>query len=465
MLGRRQEINLQLHELFDMVLLLVCFWLSHFLRAEVAPKLFTGVDPVPEFSAFYWMMAVIAPFTPIFLEMQGFYHNLADKKLRTSLWQLGGAAAWIGLIIGFCEVFVHWHVHSRAVLIFEAIFGGGALLLREAWVKHRLTRQLSGGRAYRERVLLAGMPGDMEHLLAKMTAEQRAEVEIVGQFDITERPVAEMVQMLHENSVSRVVFAAKHVHFAKIEEGVQACETEGVEAWISADFFQTAIARPTFDVLGGKMMLVFHTTPNVSWALLLKDVVDRVGALLVILLTSPLWLIAMIGIRLSSRGSVFFRQKRCGRYGHPFLMYKFRTMDSGAEARRDEFAERNEMSGPVFKITDDPRIFPFGKWLRRLSIDELPQLLNVLTGDMSLVGPRPLPVYEIEKIEKHAQRRRLSVKPGLTCIWQVSGRNRITSFEDWVALDLQYIDNWSLWLDIKILLQTIPAVLRGSGAS
>ena len=122
------------------------------------------------------------------------------------------------------------------------------------------------------------------------------------------------------------------------------------------------------------------------------------------------------------------------------------------------------MSGPVFKIQNDPRIFKFGKWLRRMSIDELPQLLNVLSGDMSLVGPRPLPVYEIDRIAKHAQRRRLSVKPGLTCIWQVSGRSGITSFEDWVALDLKYIDNWSLWLDAKILAQTVPAVLRGSGA-
>jgi exopolysaccharide biosynthesis polyprenyl glycosylphosphotransferase len=289
-------------------------------------------------------------------------------------------------------------------------------------------------------------------------------VEIVGKFDITENPVSRLVELLHEGSVSRVVFAVRHVHFAKIEEAVQACETEGVEAWISADFFQTAIARPTFDVLAGKMMLVFHTAPNISWSLLLKDVVDRAGALLMLLVTLPLWLVAMVGIRLCSKGPVFFSQERCGRYGRPFRMYKFRTMHTDAEARLNELAVQNQMSGPVFKIKNDPRVFKFGKWLRRLSIDELPQLLNVLSGDMSLVGPRPLPVYEIKRIEKHAQRRRLSVKPGLTCIWQVSGRNRISSFEEWVALDLKYIDNWSLWLDAKILAQTVPAVLRGSGA-
>ena len=139
-------------------------------------------------------------------------------------------------------------------------------------------------------------------------------------------------------------------------------------------------------------------------------------------------------------------------------------MHTNAEAQQEQLTAQNQMDGPVFKIKNDPRIFGFGNLLRRLSIDELPQLINVIQGDMSLVGPRPLPVYEINRIEKHAQRRRLSVKPGLTCLWQISGRNGITNFEDWVALDLKYIDNWSLWLDMKILLQTVPAVLRGSGA-
>jgi len=175
-------------------------------------------------------------------------------------------------------------------------------------------------------------------------------------------------------------------------------------------------------------------------------------------------LLAWLGIRFTSPGPAIFRQWRSGRHGKPFMMYKFRSMTTDAEMRRFELEVRNEMSGPVFKVEDDPRVTPIGRWLRRTSIDELPQLWNVLMGDMSLVGPRPLPVYEVANFENHAQRRRLSVKPGLTCLWQINGRNKVTDFDQWVKLDLEYIDNWSVWLDFKILLRTIPAVLFGRGA-
>jgi lipopolysaccharide/colanic/teichoic acid biosynthesis glycosyltransferase len=145
-------------------------------------------------------------------------------------------------------------------------------------------------------------------------------------------------------------------------------------------------------------------------------------------------------------------------------MFKFRSMNSNAEMQRDELVRFNVMSGPVFKVDDDPRVTPFGRWLRKTSIDELPQFLNVLFGDMSIVGPRPLPVYEVEKFETTAHRRRLSMRPGLTCLWQVRGRNKVTEFSDWVRMDLEYIDNWSLALDFGILLRTVPVVLLGAGA-
>jgi len=173
---------------------------------------------------------------------------------------------------------------------------------------------------------------------------------------------------------------------------------------------------------------------------------------------------AAIILKLTSPGPVFFRQKRAGLNGQPFTMYKFRSMVTNAEQLKQELAALNEMSGPVFKVSHDPRVTKFGRLLRKYSVDEFPQLFNVLAGDMSLVGPRPLPVEEVNRFDDWAHRRRLSVKPGLTCLWQVGGRNEVSDFKEWVRLDLEYIDHWSLWLDLKILWRTIPVVLMGKGA-
>jgi len=196
----------------------------------------------------------------------------------------------------------------------------------------------------------------------------------------------------------------------------------------------------------------------------LKQLLDRVGALVLLVLASPIFLVVGILIKLGSPGPVLFRQKRSGLNGQPFTIYKFRTMVTNAEQLKHELAAMNEMTGPVFKVSNDPRVTSIGKFLRKSSWDELPQLLNVLRGEMSLVGPRPLPVDEVRRFNDLAHRRRLSVKPGITCLWQVSGRNNVSDFRDWVRLDLEYIDNWSLWLDFKILWRTVPVVLGGVGA-
>jgi exopolysaccharide biosynthesis polyprenyl glycosylphosphotransferase len=195
-----------------------------------------------------------------------------------------------------------------------------------------------------------------------------------------------------------------------------------------------------------------------------KQIIDFVGGFVMLVLLS--WLLAIVAllIKLTSPGPVLFRQQRSGLNGRPFTIYKFRTMVTDAEQRKAELAAMNEMTGPVFKMTLDPRVTPIGRILRKFSLDEFPQLFNVARGEMSLVGPRPLPVDEVKRFNDLAHRRRLSVKPGLTCLWQISGRNTVKDFKDWVRLDLEYIDNWSLWLDLKILWRTVPIVLTGAGA-
>lgn len=194
----------------------------------------------------------------------------------------------------------------------------------------------------------------------------------------------------------------------------------------------------------------------------LKRLIDIACAAVGLVLLSPVLAACAVAVRRSSPGPVLYRWRVVGRGGRPFTGYKFRTMVADADARKAELAARNEMSGPMFKLTDDPRITPVGRTLRRYSLDELPQLWSVLKGDMSLVGPRPPLQSEWEGFAPW-QRRKLAITPGITCLWQVQGRNRIHDFDEWVRLDLEYIDTWSLWLDLRILARTIPAVLRGTG--
>src|SRR5439155_7971198 len=261
----------------------------------------------------------------------------------------------------------------------------------------------------------------------------------------------ELVELMHEYSPNSVVLNANHTYFGQVEKAIQACELEGVEACLVAHFFQTQLSRTSFDDFYGRPILVFRTIPEASWQGVAKLVLDFIGASLLTIAFSPIFIVASIAIKLNSRGPVLFRQQRCGLNGRPFTMLKFRSMVSDAEQQKDELQRLNEMEGPVFKLTNDPRVTSVGKFLRKYSIDEFPQLFNVIRGEMSLVGPRPLPVSEVKRFDDPAHRRRLSVRPGLTCLWQVSGRNNVTSFRDWVRLDLEYIDNWTIWLDLKIL--------------
>jgi exopolysaccharide biosynthesis polyprenyl glycosylphosphotransferase len=242
------------------------------------------------------------------------------------------------------------------------------------------------------------------------------------------------------------------------------CAHHGIIVRLNADTFGLKHARWLAEEFDGSHYIATQTGTGDGWPMAAKRAIDIGISLFLLLLLVPLWILVAMAIKLTSPGPVVFLQERIGLNKRRFKIMKFRTMVSNAERLIHQLESRNEVSGPVFKIKNDPRITPIGRFLRRSSIDELPQLLNVLKGDMSLVGPRPLPVRDYEGFSEDWQRRRFSVKPGITCLWQVNGRSAI-SFDQWMLLDLKYMDEWSLWLDLKILMRTVPAVLRGSGAA
>jgi len=352
---------------------------------------------------------------------------------------------------------------ARLVIVFFGIISFVLVYISEELLRWAYKTKFGRSRMKR-RVVLVGSHEDTARMRLDLESKSDEEIEFVGELDLNTASVEQLVTMMHEKSPNSVILNGKHTYFGQIEKAIQACELEGVEAWLVAHFFQTQISRTSLDDFFGRPVIVFRSTPDASWQGVAKQLLDFLGAFVLLLIFSPILIIAAIAIRLTSAGPILFRQQRCGLNGQPFTMLKFRSMITDAEQRKHELERLNEMDGPVFKVTNDPRITPVGRFLRKFSIDEFPQLLNVVRGEMSLVGPRPLPVDEVRRFDDPAHRRRLSVKPGLTCLWQVSGRNNVNNFRDWVRLDLEYIDNWSLWLDLKILWRTIPVVLTGTGA-
>jgi exopolysaccharide biosynthesis polyprenyl glycosylphosphotransferase len=253
-------------------------------------------------------------------------------------------------------------------------------------------------------------------------------------------------------------------HYSQIEVAVGLLEEQGITTHLLTDLFPQKLARSHTNELDGMPIVSLHSVPTFSWKTEAKRLFDLIAGSCLLLVLSPIFVIAAIAIKLDSRGPIFFVQDRVGLNKRRFRMIKFRTMRADAEARMHEVEHLNEKSGPIFKIRNDPRITKAGRWLRKTSVDELPQLVNVLLGEMSIVGPRPLSLRDALRMEEAWQKRRFSVKPGLTCLWQVSGRSNL-SFEQWMQLDLEYIDRWSLGLDASILLRTIPAIVTTRGAS
>ncbi len=277
------------------------------------------------------------------------------------------------------------------------------------------------------------------------------------------RSLADLPTMLTDQAIDEVLFAVTAERLRELESVFVLCDEHGIKTRVAADFFPHVHSRVHFDRLGEHPLLTFSIAPADEIRLLLKRGLDAaLAAAALAALLAPMAAVAVL-VKLTSKGPVLFRQTRCGLNGRPFTCYKFRSMVRDAESRREEVEHLNEKDGPAFKLREDPRITPVGGFLRRFSIDEWPQFWNVLRGEMSIVGPRPAVPSEVRQYETW-QRRRLRMRPGLTCLWAIRGRDRV-DFDSWMEMDLEYIDNWSLLLDLRILVMTVPVVLGGRGAS
>jgi exopolysaccharide biosynthesis polyprenyl glycosylphosphotransferase len=380
-----------------------------------------------------------------------------------------------GLVSGVAVVFpvvsATGAFRFHAVLLFW--FGSSLAVL----ALRNLTRALVGGaHVGRPReALIVGTGPRGQRLEQELRSSSAEDYSVVGFVDVDDHrpadggrrgflgPLEQVESILMHRAVDEVLIALPiKSRYVEIQAVLESCERVGVPARYLADLFEPIKARTSDD--GGRPSLLMQPRSPEGWRLLAKRGIDVVVSTLVLLTACPLLLLAAIAIKTTSPGPVLFVQERYGLNRRRFRMYKLRTMVADAEDLQARLEALNEASGPVFKIQADPRITRVGRVLRRTSLDELPQLVNVVLGDMSLVGPRPLPLRDVHRFEEPALMRRFSVRPGVTCLWQISGRSTI-GFDEWVRLDLEYIDTWSLRLDLWILLRTIPAVVSGTGAS
>jgi len=348
-----------------------------------------------------------------------------------------------------------------------------ALALAGLAIERRVLRYLAGrlrawGRNLRN-VVVVGDDGASLEAAVRLGQRESLGYRVVkvlstGMLTDTETIFARLIAIVARQPVDEVFFAAPlDGTRPAVAALVRLCQEMGITVRVITHLAPFGCARTSVDLLGSQPVLTIASGPPESLRLLVKRALDVVAAAAGLALLAPVLLAIAVAIKLDSRGPIFYAQERVGLNRRRFAMWKFRSMVAGADARQAELEARNEADGPVFKIAADPRVTRVGRVLRRTSLDELPQLWNVLMGDMSLVGPRPLPLRDVDRMELCWHQRRFSVKPGITCLWQI--RSREPKFDDWIRSDMEYIDNWSLALDLRILAQTLPAVISGQGAS
>jgi exopolysaccharide biosynthesis polyprenyl glycosylphosphotransferase len=461
--------------LIDAFLTAASFLLAHQLRSHLLPRVIPRLFPAGIYPLRDYLPLLAAVLALWVLLLAGRTGGAGDVfSLRRQIARTLRAVALGVVLLAAGDFLLRLQFISRPFLV---LFGvTNALLLAAARVVERRTAWGRRLLEAPERVVVVVGCGPEAVEMARVVVAHRdwgltlrglVDADGCGATSVAGFPVvcgvAELPAYLTREVVDEVVLSVATRQIGDFEEVLLRCQELGVRVRLALRPFPHLQPRVEVEPINGVPLLTFATTPTAPLALFTKRVVDVSVALVVLLLTGALWPFLALAIRLSSRGPVLYRQERCGLRGRRFELLKFRTMVEGAEGMQPQLAHLNVMDGPVFKAPDDPRVTGVGRWLRRSSLDELPQLVNVLKGDMALVGPRPPLPDEVARYEPW-QRRRLAMKPGLTCLWQVSGRSEV-DFATWMAMDLAYIDHWSLWLDLKILILTIPAVLGGRGAS
>jgi exopolysaccharide biosynthesis polyprenyl glycosylphosphotransferase len=472
-LGPEVRLRLRLLRVSDAVVV-VSALLSAFLVTNIGrmPEGFAGFLALRITVKNLGMLILFAVAWRVLCQLTGLYDWGAIRRRREESIRV---VLTCGLVSAVALVFPT--VSATGAFSYGAVFffwiGSGVAILA---LRNLMRTLVPAPRAGRPRdALIVGTGPRGQRLERELRASGADEYNVVGFIDATDhrpatsRPVtllgtlSDLETILMRQAVDEVLITLPiKSRYTEIQSALESCERVGVPARYLADLFDPIKGRSGNH--GGRPSLVMTPPSPAGWRLVAKRLIDLTVALFALALLSPLLLIAAVAIKLTSPGPVLFTQERYGLSRRRFRMYKLRTMVADAEALQVTLESLNEASGPVFKIREDPRITPVGRVLRRTSLDELPQLFNVVLGDMSLVGPRPLPVRDVDRFTEAALMRRFSIRPGVTCLWQIGGRSTL-GFDDWIRLDLKYIDEWSLTLDMLILAKTIPAVIRGTGAS
>src|SRR5687767_158647 len=464
----------------DLALTTVAFFAAFFIRdlllPVIAPEHFpTGLFPLVEYLKIYPIILII--WSILFFTYESYHSHRTVPLTREALTTI--RVVFVGnVLLATLAYLLPLRQLSRSWFVLFAIIAALLLVAEKILVRVIARWVRSKGLNYRT-LLIVGTGRRATDIARMISGHKYWGYKILGFVSDGHRlsngwaryriygnvPDLKRILETHEiaEPIDEIVFAVTRKKLDEMKQIFLMCEELGIRTRVAMNFIQNRVARLEIEELEGVPFLTFTTTPSNEAHLALKRALDVALSVMVLGLAMPVIGVAALAIKLTSPGSVLFKQRRIGLNGRIFTLYKFRTMIEDAHERREEVAHLNEMNGPVFKVRDDPRVTPVGRWLRRFSLDEIPQLWNVLKGDMSLVGPRP-PIPEEVSLYERWQRRRLSMKPGLTCLWQISGRNEV-DFDRWMKMDLQYIDNWSPSLDFKILLRTIPVVLSGRGAS